>query len=628
MNDTDPPAPGYESILVAVDCSDHSNAATEAAARLAGLWDAEVTGLHVYAAALHDVRFRQMEGGLPERYQKEGELERQRGVHDDLITRGLQLITDSYLDRTEKRCAEAGVGFSRLGLEGRNYRVVVEEAARGGYDLLVLGSQGLGAVQPDVVGTVCERTVRRASIDTLVVKSPERSLGKGPILVALDGSHQSYGGLLTALDLGERLGVGVHAVAVHDPYFHYVAFDRIAGVLSEQAARVFRFEEQEKLHEDIIDSGLAKIYRAHLGVAESIAEDYGVPLETTLLAGKPYVAILEHVQQLEPSLLVLGKVGVHGDDELDIGGTTENLLRLADTNLLISQRTHEPEAETIARETTAWTDEAEARMEHVPDFVRGMARMAIIRYAQERGHTVITTSIVEEATAELMPGGARQAMEELVDAADEGRLRPAARDPEPLAWSDDALARLERVPEGFMRDASRERVLGRARREGRREITLEVVEAGLAEARGAMAGEMGGDGQGTEPAPRLPWSKAAEALLENVPEGFVRDLTAQRIEAHARSGGRERVTEELMREKLASWQERSEEVTRELDWEEQAAALIAKAPPVVHGMLVREIEAAALRAGLERVTAELVRETRRSWQETGVFHFRPDDEAV
>ena len=44
-------------------------------------------------------------------------------------------------------------------------------------------------------------------------------------------------------------------------------------MLSTKAQKVFRFKEQEKLHEEIIDSGQAKIYTAHLEVAKKIAED-------------------------------------------------------------------------------------------------------------------------------------------------------------------------------------------------------------------------------------------------------------------------------------------------------------------------------------------------------------------
>ena len=50
---------------------------------------------------------------------------------------------------------------------------------------------------------------------------------------------------------------------------------------------MFRFKEQERLHEELIDDGIAKIYQAHLNVAVSVAEDQGAEIVTELLAGKP-----------------------------------------------------------------------------------------------------------------------------------------------------------------------------------------------------------------------------------------------------------------------------------------------------------------------------------------------------
>ena len=62
-----PSAQLHQRILVALDSSDHANAAMRSAAELAELVSGPlITGPHVYAAKLHDMRFRQMEGGLPE----------------------------------------------------------------------------------------------------------------------------------------------------------------------------------------------------------------------------------------------------------------------------------------------------------------------------------------------------------------------------------------------------------------------------------------------------------------------------------------------------------------------------------------------------------------------------------
>src|SRR3989338_6824681 len=117
--------PLHRRILVALDSSDHANAAMQSAAELAELADdSVVTGTHVYAAKLHDLRFRQMEGGLPEQVRQEEELEGQRDVHDDLITRGLSIITDSYLDQAAAKCDQLGIDFKRSSLEGKNYRAL------------------------------------------------------------------------------------------------------------------------------------------------------------------------------------------------------------------------------------------------------------------------------------------------------------------------------------------------------------------------------------------------------------------------------------------------------------------------------------------------------------------------
>ena len=390
----------YRSILLALDSSDHANHGTSTALRIAASCpDTRITGTHVFAAKMHDLRFRQMEGGLPEQFREEQELERQRDVHDDLITRGLSIITDSYLDQAERACRVNEVPFSARPLEGKNYRALTDEANSGRYDLLVIGALGLGAINGSRLGTVCGRVVRRSAIDTLVIRDPQRDVYGGPIVVAIDGSSHAYGGLRTAIALAQDWQVPLHVISSFDPYYHYVAFNRIAGVLSEEASKVFRFQEQEKLHEEIIDSGLARIYEGHLAVAQSIADDAGMEIETELLDGKAHDAVERYVRKVEPSLLVIGKLGVHADGELDIGGNAENLLRNVDCSVLLSQREFRPRVELLAEASTSWTHEAERRLARAPEFVQNMARVAILRYAQEQGHTVITERLVEEATA-------------------------------------------------------------------------------------------------------------------------------------------------------------------------------------------------------------------------------------
>ncbi|MBI1906258.1 MAG: universal stress protein [Rhodocyclales bacterium] len=465
----------YRSIYLPLDNSAHSLAGVDVAIELARRGGASLTGSHVYAAKLHDRRFRQMEGGLPEAYRKENKLVEQRDIHDDLITRGLHIISDSFLDVFGARCTAAGVEHRSTSLEGKNWQRLVEDIAASDCDLVVMGALGLGAVPASQLGSVCERVARRIDRDLLVMRDTE-ARADGAILVALDGSAQSYGALMSAFELGKTLGRAVEAVAVFDPHFHYVAFNNIAKVLSDEAASVFRFEEQEKLHEEIIDSGLARIYQGHLDVAARLAREHGVELGTRLLAGKAFEQLLLHIRESRPWLVMLGRIGVHSEAGMDLGSATENLLRLAPCNLLLSARAFEPPLDHIAETTMTWTDEAEMRMARVPDFVRGMARKAILRHAAEQGHTVITSDIIDEMMGRFMPATGAPATGGKCPFAHD-RAGSGAGGVTVLRWDADALARLARIEPAALREHAKLRIEKMVRGQRADVVTLAHVEA-------------------------------------------------------------------------------------------------------------------------------------------------------
>jgi nucleotide-binding universal stress UspA family protein/rubrerythrin len=405
----------YKEIYVPVDNSDYSNQACVIGVDVARQFGGRVAGCHAYAAKMHDVRFRQMESGLPEEFRDEDEMKRQRKIHDQLITKGLEIITDSYIDVLEPLCEKYDVELVRRSLEGKNFKVIVEDVNANDFDLVVIGAMGMAAVKDTVLGTVTERVVRRLErADTLIVKDLDRSPFEH-IVVAVDGSAKSLGGLKRAIELAREFGGTVEAISVFDPYFHYAMFHSIAGVLSTKAQKVFRFKEQEKLHEEIIDSGLAKIYTAHLEIAKKIAEDEGVELKTTLLAGKPFEQTYKYVNEVDPTMVVMGRIGYHSDDEMDIGGNTENMMRFLPTNVLITNYEYQAPDLYTAEEHMTWTKEALERLDRIPGFVVGMATGAIIRYAIEKGYTVITTGVIDEVIKSILPPGAMESMRAIGD---------------------------------------------------------------------------------------------------------------------------------------------------------------------------------------------------------------------
>lgn len=407
----------FKNIYIPVDNSDYSNACVDLALEFAKgseEQDTVISASHVYAAKMHDVRFRQMESGLPEEYQDEQELEKQRAIHDQLITKGMEVITDSYLDVPKYKCKANNIPFVGKSLEGRNWIELVRDIKESNYDLVIMGALGLGAIKDSQMGTVTERVIRRIETDTLIVKHVpaihEEKPSSDKIVVAVDGSGHSYGGLKTAIDMAKALKKPLEVISSFDPYFHYAMFNSLTGVLSKDAAKVFKFEQQEKLHEDIIDKGLAKIYQSHLEVSRKMVEDEGMECTIRLLDGKVFEKVLQYAREENPYMLVLGRIGVHSAPDMDIGGNTENLLRMVPCNVYLSSKVYKPPIDMIAEESIDWTAEAKERLKKIPGFVRPMATSAILRYALERGHSMITSGVITEACEKILPAGAMQAM--------------------------------------------------------------------------------------------------------------------------------------------------------------------------------------------------------------------------
>src|SRR6478736_627995 len=648
----------YKTIYIPVDNSDHSNQAVDTGVHLAKLFGSKIVGSHVYAAKMHDKRFKQMEAGLPEEYHDEKELDRQRQIHDSLITRGLQIITDSYLDYVDKKCNEANLPIERRSLEGRNWKVLAEDINTNAYDLVIMGALGVGAVKDSVIGSNTERVLRRVrNSDMLIIKNIQPISG-GKIVVAVDGSPYSFGGLMTGLQLGKALNMPVEAISAFDPYFHYAAFHSISGVLNEEAGKVFRFKEQEKLHEEIIDSGLAKIYQSHLDISREIAQAEQTDVKTTLLDGKAFEKIIQYVRKYVPPI------------------------------------------DTLAEYTIAWTEEALRRMEKIPVFARGVAKTAIHRYAIEKGHTIISNTVVDTAIGHILPKGAMDAMRALggnLDAAgidrnkmqadesvvkdlmgstlsgmmtevveekptvsantqayldrmtqdyficdgcgyigkgetpvkcpvcaaggdrfklvDKSLFEAAAHaegaietdlayDDVPMQWTKDAKEGIRAVPAGFQRRRAKAKIEKSARKLGMTTITLEYAapmikeaasedyqpifankgagtsveaQAKLAEVQenGTHVTQDGGNGH-AESSP-YSWTGEAQARLERAPEGFMRDCTKALIIKHADKLGTIHITLEVANEGIEQAKGYMEEAMKTGNLKDMIASLTGKA---------------------------------------------------
>ena len=108
--------------------------------------------------------------------------------------------------------------------------------------------------------------------------------------------------------------------------------------------------------------------------------------------------------------------------------------------------------------------------------------------------------------------------------------------------------------------------------------------------------------------------------MDSVPDGFMRDLTRQRVESFAESKGLTEITSELVDEQYNKWKSGSNKVEQGMDWDEEALQRLQRIPDFVRGMVIKEVERCAQEMGAKRVGLEALNKAGNAWEMGGTFH--------
>jgi nucleotide-binding universal stress UspA family protein len=392
----------YRTILVPIDNSRDSHFAEAAGVRLADACRARLTGLHVNSGMFHRQRFGLLEEFLPDRYQSEEVLQYQRKIHSVLIGRGLEIISLEYMKFLRDHCRRRRIEFSERIIDGKNATGIIDQSRL--HEVTILGSAGLGEVEGvSRLGSNARRLIRHGQGDVLIVRKP--CLFQS-ITIGIDGSQYASMVLERVLPLARLFHARLRIVSSFDSVLHQHVFATLATVLSAEAGSVFRFNEQQGLHSEVIDSSLEGLYWDHLRRAQESARLQGVDCSTELLHGKPFQALCQDVAVHDPDLVVVGRFGLHRGVHEEIGSNAEAVAELAGSNVLIvsvdapfcpSLESRIVEASSGSGEGVEWDGEARQRLERIPSFARPMAMLAIERFAKEQGITVITPEVMMKA---------------------------------------------------------------------------------------------------------------------------------------------------------------------------------------------------------------------------------------
>jgi hypothetical protein len=225
----------------------------------------------------------------------------------------------------------------------------------------------------------------------------------------------------------------------------------------------------------------------------------------------------------------------------------------------------------------AWTAEARERLDRAPAFVRPGIVKLMAKRARERGRAVVDSEFLTEIRNESMLLVARClrrfGLEELSSEAFDvararmhrlpGKLRVIGEIERFLAgrternamvlakfqrylemipdrglpWTEEALARIQRVPDG-VRPLARQAIETAAREARERLVSGAVVDRCLAGFGGAAPPTAEGPrAGGPVPGVTMLWTAEAEERLRRIPLAPIREIVVRRAEARARSQG-------------------------------------------------------------------------------------------
>jgi nucleotide-binding universal stress UspA family protein len=233
--------------------------------------------------------------------------------------------TRRWLERHEKRLQSRGLKVSRIVRRGTPTTLLPELAARGEYDLVVVGAKGRSATPFLPSGSVALSVLEHAPSSVLLVRAPElkgaRSasglLAPVPVIFAADGSRYSTEAAKTFFRLFEipQMRPTVIAVAqLPEP-----------PVLSQM---------QASWREKIIGQ-IGNAARQWAGEMKSELGHPGTRPQAKVIRGRPVPAIVGEAVRQRAQLIVLGSRGANDYWGPRLGSVALQIARAAPCSVLV-----------------------------------------------------------------------------------------------------------------------------------------------------------------------------------------------------------------------------------------------------------------------------------------------------
>ena len=220
-----------------------------------------------------------------------------------------------YHERAERIGDDHGVQIEPITATGEPYREILEAIEEHGADHLCLGSTGKSLIPKVMFGSVAETILRRSTVPVTIVRNRSLDAIAPPesILVAVDGSSQSYDGLRYVLS--EFPGASLHAVH---------AIDSVGGYVGSGGEGTYVEEE--------IEAAIAEGEKI-LDRAVEVADP--TPIETHSAFGDAAETVTAVAREHGIDHIVVGSRGTSGMKRILIGSNAEKITRRASTPVTV-----------------------------------------------------------------------------------------------------------------------------------------------------------------------------------------------------------------------------------------------------------------------------------------------------
>lgn len=299
----------YKKLLVAADGSDGSKAALEEAAKIARISNSEVVLMNVILS--------------PEAY---------RGYYPHSKANKAELVEigQKVLDDTAEGMALADIKLNKkVHVGGSPVLEILDEAGQTDPDLIVLGSNGLGAFGHTLLGSVSLKVLKTSIHPVLIVKD-HKSIEKlsasydkayythtkktyDKILVGTDGSQASREAFCEALKIAQKNQCKIVLLSVVPRPPEYL------GIIDE--------EKFTTAGQEILDKTLKGF------------DLQGIELTQKVKSGSPAMQIVSEANELEADMIVLGSNGIGLFVGTILGSVSEMVLKTALCPVLIVKDT-------------------------------------------------------------------------------------------------------------------------------------------------------------------------------------------------------------------------------------------------------------------------------------------------